>query len=388
MESLFMSKISNLLSMLAVAAALASSPVLAAEPAASTAKPKARTDLFPDTTVAKGKGFEIKRSELDDEVIRLKAQAAARGRTVSPEESTAIEKQVLDQLIQIQLLQAKATEAERAAAKETAEKRLKDAQTQLGSEDAFNRRLKTEGVTRDQLLEKWTAAAACETAAKRELSVKVSDDDAKKYYEDNPARFESPEMVRVSHILFSIQDPNDTNPDPALKKEIPEEQKRAKRKKAEEILKRARDGDDFTKLAREFSEDPSVKINNGEYKFGRDDLFVPEFKAAAFSLNTNQVSDIVPTLFGYHIIKQWEKIPARKEPFSGPDTKATLRNSTTGQYFTASIKEILADEGLRKQLPDFMRKLKKDAGVEILDEKLKADETADISPAAPTASAK
>jgi len=349
----------------------------AAKPARQLLKP---TDLFGDAVVAKGKGVEVKRSALDDEVIRLKTQATVRGRTISSEESTAIEKQVLDQLIQIQLIGSKATPEERTAGKETAEKRLQEAETQLGSEDAFRRRLKAEGVTREQLLAKWTDAATAEAAIKRELNAKVSDEDAKKYYEDNPAKFEAPEMVRVSHILFSIKDTNDVSAtNPAQQKDLPEQAQKAKKKLAEDVLKRVKAGEDFTKLAREYSEDPGVKQNNGEYKFSRDDQFVPEFKAAAFSLDaTNNVSDIVTTMFGYHIIKFWERIPAKKEPFAGADTKTIFRKQG-GENIT--IKEILQDEALRKEFPAYIKRARKEAGVEVLDPNLKPDETADAAPA-------
>ena len=358
--------------------ALISSAFAAPAPDADTkpAKPLNSTELFGDSVVAKGKGFEIKRSQLDDEVFRLKGQVAARGRNLSPDESAALEKQVLDQLIQLAILKLRTTDADKKAATEVATKRLDDAQTALGSDEAFKRRLRAEGLTREQLLAKWTEGAAAETAAKRELDVKITDEEAKKYYDSKPANFETPEMVRVSHILFSTQDPNDNTPDPTRKKELSDPEKKAKHKQAEAALKRAKDGEDFTKLARELSEDPAVKQNNGEYKFSRDDPFVPEFKAAAFSLTTNQISDIVTTLFGYHILKLWEKIPARTEPFTGPDTKASMRRPD-GQYVTATIREILTNEQLTKQFPDYIKKLRKEADVQILDEKLKPDLTAD-----------
>jgi len=369
-----------LVSSLATAAFIASSAAAPAPDADSKAsKPLSSSELFGDSVVAKGKGFEIKRSQLDEEVFRLKGQVAARGRNLSPEESVALEKQVLDQLIQLALLKLKTTDADNAAAKEVATKRMDEAQTALGSDEAFKRRLRAEGLTREQLLAKWTEGGAAEAAAKRELEVKITDDAAKKYYDSKPANFETPEMVRVSHILFSTQDPNDTTPDPTRKKDLSDPEKKAKHKRAEAALKRAKEGEDFTKLARELSEDPAVKQNNGEYKFSRDDPFVPEFKAAAFSLTTNQISDIVTTLFGYHIMKLWEKIPAKTEPFSGPDTKATMRRSD-GQYVTATIREILTNEELSKQFPDYIKKLRKDADVQILDEKLKPDLTADVTP--------
>src|SRR5947209_2008175 len=162
-------------------------------------KPGRAEDLFGDAVIARGKGFEIKRSQLDDEVIRLKSMAAARNQSVPPEQSKQLEKQVLEQLIQIQLLQAKATDADKTAGKEMAEKRLAEAKSQLGSDQAFDLRLKSEGLTREQLLSKWTEAGTAENVVKRELKPNVSDDEAKKFYEDNPAKFEEPEKVRAAH---------------------------------------------------------------------------------------------------------------------------------------------------------------------------------------------
>ena len=164
-------------------------------------------------------------------------------------------------------------------------------------------------------------------------------------------------MVRASHILLMTTDPK-TNA------ELTEEQKAAKHKEMEGLLTRARAGEDFAKLAKEYSEDPGSKDKGGEYTFPRGQM-VPEFEAAAFSLGTNQVSDIITTRFGYHIIKLSEKIPAKKVDYA----KAA-----------ANIKDGLTQQAMQKQFPDYIAKLKKDAGVEILDEKLKAQELPDAQP--------
>ena len=324
--------------------------------AAAAAKPAdSLTSLFGKTVVAKGKGVEVTRAQLDEKVIRIKAQASARGQSVPPEHAAMLDQQVLDQFIQIQLLQSKATEADKAAGKTLAEKRFEEAETKLGSEDALNRQLKLMGTTREEVLAEWTDSATAENVLKRELKVNITDEDARKYYEDNPAKFEQPEMVRASHILLMTTDPK-TNA------ELTEEQKKAKRKEMEGLLKRARDGEDFAKLAKEFSEDPGSKDKGGEYKFPKGQM-VPEFEAAAFSLKTNQVSDIVTTRFGFHIIKLSEKIPAEKVQFAKAQS---------------DIKDGLTQQALQKQFPDYIAKLKKEAGVEILDEKLKPKETADM----------
>ena len=321
--------------------------------AAATTK---TTELFGDPVIARGKGFEIKRSQFDDEVIRAKAQVAARGQTLPPEQAAIIERQILDQLIQVRLLMAKATDEDKAAGKAAAEKKFAEAKTKLGSDEALNRQLKLMNATQEEVLAKWAEALTAETILKRDLKVDVTDADAKKFYEDNPSRFEEPEMVRASHILLSTRDPSTGN-------ELSEAQKAEKRKEMEGILKRARAGEDFAKLAKEYSEDPGSKDKGGEYRFPRGQM-VPEFEAAAFSLSTNQISDIVTTQFGYHIIKLSEKTPAHKVEFAKalPD-----------------IKEGLSQQAMQKQFPEYIAKLKKDAGVEILDDKLKSLEASTTS---------
>jgi peptidyl-prolyl cis-trans isomerase C len=331
-------------------------------PAATNGAAPSKSDLMPSElfgskVVAQGKGVKVTRGMLDDEVIRVKAQAAARNQNIPSEQMGLMERQILEQLIQVQLLQAKATEADKAAGKVLAEKRFEEAKTRLGSEEAHNRQMKLMGATREEVLAKWAESATAETVLKRELKVNVTDADVRKYFDDNPARFEEPEMVRASHILLMTTDPK-TNT------ELTEDQKTAKHKEMEGLLKRARAGEDFAELAKKYSEDPGSKDKGGEYKFPRGQM-VPEFEAAAFSLGTNQVSDIVTTRYGYHIIKLSEKIPAKKVEF---------------EKAASDIKEGLTQQELQKQFPDYLDKLKKEAGVEILDEKLKAQELPPPSP--------
>jgi parvulin-like peptidyl-prolyl isomerase len=140
------------------------------------------------------------------------------------------------------------------------------------------------------------------------------------------------------------------------------DEKAAKKARAEAILERARKGEDFAMLAETFSEDPSVKENKGEYKFARakDDprrAMVPEFEAAAFSLKTNQISDLVLTDFGWHIIKLHEFIPAKKTDFSEVKDR---------------IKDHLLQREMEKRLPEYFKQVKKDAEVEVVDDKLRA----------------
>ncbi len=349
----------NLIAALFMAAALGATAVTPDKPATNAIAPTPAAkplDLFGNNVVAKGKGFEIKRGELDDALISLKATAVARGQNISPDQSLLFEQQLLERLIQIQLLLAKAGKEDQDKGKETSTKRFEVIKTRAVTEEALNRQLKSVGMSQDSLRAKMMDEAVAEAVLERELKVNVSDDEIKKFYDDNPAKFEQPEMVRASHILLNTRIPGGA--------ELTAEQKSAKRKQMEELLKRARDGEDFAKLAKEFSEDTGSKENGGEYTFPRGKM-VPEFEAAAFSLKTNQVSDIVTTQFGYHIIKLSEKLPAQKMELAKVSTE---------------IKDYLKQQSIGKQLPDFMDKLKKEANVEVLDEKLKPKGFSEAAP--------
>lgn len=392
-----MKKMMKSLVLLAAAVSLSSSGIRAAEePATTEAKAKAgskATELFGDSVVAKGKGVEVKRSQLDEEFIRVKAQATAAGRPVPSEQSTLLERQILDGLIQLRLLLAKATDADLAKGKEQFAASLQQARTNANlTEEEFNQKLapqmKLLGVTREQWEKQNAEQAAARIVLEREMNIKVTEAEAKKFYDDNPSKFEEPEMAHVSHILISTQDP-------ATKTDLPDDKKTAKRKLAEDILKRAKAGEDWGKLVKEYSEDQGSKEKGGEYTFPRysadpNRAMIKEFEDASFALNANQISDIVTTSYGYHIIKLLEKLPAKKEPFTGIETKSIYLKPDKQK---ATVREILTEQGMQKEFTNFIKKLKQDANVEILDARLKAvdlsaAEGAGANPAPPSSRGK
>ena len=313
--------------------------------------------LLGDPVVAKGKGVEIKRSQLDAEMLNVQAMASARRQQIPADQMVLIEREKLNDLIGFQLLLKKANDADKAKSKEQFDKaiaRLKKDNKLTDEEfvEKLSTQLKIQKLTRaewdKQRIDQITVAATLE----RELKVNITDADAKKFYDENPAKFEQPEQVRASHILIGTRDMETGT-------EFTEEQKKAKRKVADDLRKRAVGGEDFAKLAKEFSEDQGSKEKGGELTLPRGAQGIPpEFEAAVFSLATNQVSDVVTTQIGYHIIKLSEKMPA----------KMTLLADVSDD-----LKEALKSQELQKQLreTDFMEKLMKDAGVEILDERMK-----------------
>jgi peptidyl-prolyl cis-trans isomerase D len=119
----------------------------------------------------------------------------------------------------------------------------------------------------------------------------VSPADVERAYTDNLDQYRTPEQIRASHILLRTEGKDDA----------------AVRARGEELLKQARSGADFAELAKKSSEDEASAPNGGDLDlFGRGRM-VPEFDQAAFAMNPGDISDLVKTQYGYHIIKVVEK---------------------------------------------------------------------------------
>jgi peptidyl-prolyl cis-trans isomerase D len=117
--------------------------------------------------------------------------------------------------------------------------------------------------------------------------------DVQRFYNDNIQQYQTPEQVRASHILL-----NTAGKDEATVK-----------KQADDLLAKVKAGADFAALAKQYSEDTASKVNGGDLDFFSRGRMVPEFEDAAFKLEPGQVSDVVKSQFGFHIIKVTEKRP-------------------------------------------------------------------------------
>ncbi len=121
-------------------------------------------------------------------------------------------------------------------------------------------------------------------------TVTVTDAEAKTFFDANPDKFKVQERVRASHILFKLESDAD------------DKKKSEERKKLLALKKRIEKGEDFATLAKENSQCPSSK-QGGDLNYFTKGRMAKPFEDAAFSLKTGQVSDVVETQFGYHLIK-------------------------------------------------------------------------------------
>lgn len=119
----------------------------------------------------------------------------------------------------------------------------------------------------------------------------VTEDEIKNYYEDHQKNYRQEGSVRARHILFRV------NPNAS------EEEVEAVKRKAGEILALAKSGQDFATLAKNYSEDPGSAQKGGDLGYFTRSQMIKEFSDVAFSMKTGEISDLVRTPFGFHIIK-------------------------------------------------------------------------------------
>jgi peptidyl-prolyl cis-trans isomerase D len=156
----------------------------------------------------------------------------------------------------------------------------------------------------------------------------ISEQRLKDYYEDHINSFKEKEQVKARHILFRLAE-NASKEDEAKVKA-----------KALEVLKKAKEGEDFAQLAKKYSEDPGTKKEGGDLGYFSSGQMVKPFEDAAFKLKKGEISGLVRTPFGYHIIKVEDIKEARTKSFE------EVRN----QIAETLIKRGAADEAHEKAL--------------------------------------
>lgn len=285
-------------------------------------------------------GVAIPKADYDAEIARFDRQVAMTGRNADEKEVAAMRAKILDNLIGRELLkqeaarqQLKADDAEIAAQMDTLKKRF-------GSEEEFKNALTRMNITEQSLKEQFAMEIVLRKLVEHEVASKITlgPDDAKNFYDQNPEMFKTPEMVRASHILVKVEE----NASP--------EDKAKALAKIKGIQKRVQGGEDFAVVAKEVSDCPS-KENGGDLNFFQRGQMVGPFENAAFSLKPGQMSDIVETEYGYHLIKVTDRKDAGVSSFAEMEPR---------------IEQHLKSEKVSQQLGQYVNQLKTAAKIEIL----------------------
>jgi peptidyl-prolyl cis-trans isomerase C len=277
----------------------------------------------------------------------------------TPERLADIKKRVLDQMIDDRLLVQQAKTKNIRVSQLEVDDGVKKVRSRFSNEEEFNNEMKKEGMNTEEFRKHIQDQLATIKLIDQEVKAKVpppGDDEIKGLFETldaivkdkpipgshTPSELEElkalakaverrfGERARARHILIRVG--------PTASKEDRE----AALKKIKDVQARLKKGEDFSELARKHSEDPGSKDRGGDLGyFSRGDM-VPSFDKAAFSLDVGQLSDVVQTDFGYHIIQLQEKKAASKMSLDEikDDLKEYLFQQRGAKRFESYVKDL------------------------------------------------
>ena len=210
---------------------------------------------------------------------------------------------------------------------------------QFKDENQYQEQLKASGHTEENLRDQIHRQASISQLIKAEIvpTIDIKPEEVKQYYEGNMDKFRRPERVRAQHILMKTEEGDS------------EEKKAEAKKKLGDLHKRILAGEDFSALAKEHSEGPSG-ARGGDLGFFTRGRMVKAFEDVAFKLAPNEVSGIVETQFGYHLIKVLEHQAESNPPYDEVQPK---------------IKSMLFNQQIQKKLEPYVSTLREKAKVEI-----------------------
>ncbi len=257
-----------------------------------------------------------------------------------------VKEMTLEQIINVELIYNEAKNKNLLPTEEEVNKKVEEVNKAIKEDKEYEKNLKEIGIDESFIKRQEEEKLALDNYQKNFLdNTKITDDKAKEYYEKNKKDFYVDE-VEASHILISTTDDNG--------KELSKKEIEKAKKKAEDILKRINNGEDFAKLAKENSDDPGSASKGGDLGyFGKGEM-VPEFEEAAFSLKKDEVSEIVKSEYGYHIIKLTDKNQGQT-PFE--EVKGDIIQILKEQALTKNIENIISKAKIEKKT-DILNKIK------------------------------
>ena len=287
-----------------------------------------------DRIVAKVNADVITLMMLEDRVAVFLDKMKAAGSDVKQLKKNKLKKTVLDGMIAEKLQIQEAKKLGIVVAEESLQKALDDifAHNNITSEQ-FKKMLTSEGsniedykeIVRDQILVSRLVEMQVNSAAS------VGERSVRKYYRKNKKIFWVPEKMTLSHIML------------IMGSDSSDKERKLQEKTAEEILRRIHAGENFSKLAKKYSNDVSAH-SGGQLGVVSRGMMLPEFEKAAFDLKVGEVSNIVKTVNGFHIIKCDNIIPGYTKEF---------------KLVKSEIKKILSSDKSEKRYQEWMSELKK-----------------------------
>ena len=283
--------------------------------------------------VAKVNDHDISGDVIFRELKKAAAKYKKRGMPLTSDQEKAAAKSLIEDEIGRTLLVIKAKEIGIKVSKKMLSDSLESVKAKFKSEAIFEHRLNDQGMTINQYKQELEIDLFMDQLIKKEIEpkIKISEENARAYYEKNQSKFKSPEKVRASVILLKFE--------PSKGKAGAQ----AVIKKFESILDQINNGSDFSALAKRHSQD-SLASKGGDLGYFTRKQMLPAFSTRAFKMKVGEVSDIFKTGHGFHVLKVTDKKPGGLSPFETEKPK---------------IEKFLANKKVSQATRDYIETLKK-----------------------------
>lgn len=277
-----------------------------AKPAVSDKKADVKAEApaaDPNQKVAMVNGVAIVRKDLDKALKSMQMKQGMKGQP-NPMDTKEMAAEALDNAVTLELLKQECTKKKIEASDTEVDEKIGQIRKNFPGDKEFNEMLTKVSLTEAKLKEQLKQDMKIRKLIDTEVADKIQIDDAeiKAYYDSHIDSFKQKEQVQASHILVKTE----AGDDDAKKAEA--------KKKITDIQQKLKAGGDFAALAKENSDCPS-KAKGGDLGFFPKDAMVKPFSDAAFALKTGEMSDVVETQFGYHLIKVTDKKPEATQTY-------------------------------------------------------------------------
>lgn len=288
--------------------------------------------------VAVVNGTVIRQDTFDRELDAVRQRFVMQGQKLEGSQLSTIKKNVLENLIHRELLYQESQKAGVKVEDTAVDEKFGAWKKQFPDESQFKNIMGMMNLTEDVIKSQIRQQMAVEEFIDKKFAdkVAVSDKEIRDYYDANPDFFKQPEQVKASHILIKV----DPKADEAKKSEA--------RKKMEGLQDQLKKGGDFAAIAKEFSECPS-NAKGGDLGYFKRGQMVKPFEDTAFALKSGEMSDIVETRFGYHLIKTTDKKAETTSPY---------------EEVRKRLEDYLKQEKKRKEVNLYVSKLKQESKIE------------------------
>jgi len=292
----------------------------------------------PENRVAVVDGSSITKADFDREVSIVEQRLMNAGKPLIDSQLSKLKKEVLERLINRELLYQESQRTGIKVRQAEVNEKLEAMKRSFSAEADFESVLKEAHLSEVELKAQIERGLAIDEfiTGKFVEKVTLSEDEVKAYYESNSESFKQQEQLRASHILIKVDPQEDRS------------ERTSARMTIEKIQQKLRQGEDFAALAKEFSQCPSSS-NGGDLGYFAQGQMAKPFEDAAFALMPGEISDVVETTFGYHLIKVNDKTPETVMAFD--DIKDGL-------------KRYLTQQKVQKEVVLYVQKLKEQATVE------------------------